>query len=295
VHEHGGQWPAWKNELTLNVEGLMPMSNAHAVLTDVSDGLATLTLNKPVKLNAWDTPMRAEIAGILKDWNGDGSVRAVIVTGTGERAFSAGQDLDETEKFTSGSDGANWFQSWRDFYNAIRDLDKPCVAALNGVAAGSAFQAAMLMDVRVGHRAVRMGQAEINSGIPSVTGPMLMLPRIGLSRTIELTLSGRMMEAEECHAIGLIHYLVERREDVLPKAREVALMLAAKPPIAMRLTKARFRQVTQPAFDEAFANGSVYQAEAFASGEPQAAMRTFFAERAARRKARAAGSTSQST
>jgi enoyl-CoA hydratase len=265
------------------------MSNERTVLTDVSDGLATLTLNKPHKLNAWDTPMRAEIAGILRAWNTEPNVRAVVMTGAGERAFSAGQDLDETEKFQSGNDGANWFQSWRDFYNAIRDLDKPCLAALNGVAAGSAFQAAMLTDVRVGHKGVRMGQAEINSGIPSVTGPMLMLPRIGLARTVELTLTGRMMEASECHAIGLIHYLVETREEVLEKTREVAYMLAAKPAIAMRLTKARFRQVTQPAFDEAFANGGVYQAEAFASGEPQAAMRVFFAERAARRKARAEG------
>ena len=70
------------------------------------------------------------------------------------------------------------------------------------------------------------------------------------------------------------------------KTREVAEMMAAKPPMAMRLTKARFRQVTQPAFEEAFENGGVYQAEAFASGEPQAAMRIFFAERATRRKAR---------
>jgi enoyl-CoA hydratase/carnithine racemase len=132
-----------------------------------------------------------------------------------------------------------------------------------------------------------MGQAEINSGIPSVTGPMLMLPRIGLSRTIELTLTGRMMDATECCAVGLIHYLVDRPEELMSRTREVAEMMAAKPAMAMRLTKARFRQVTQPAFDEAFANGGVYQAEAFASGEPQAAMRVFFAERAARRKARA--------
>lgn len=271
------------------------MSNERSVFFDISDGLAMLTLNKPAKLNAWDTPMRAEIAGLLREWNVDQRVGAVIVTGAGDRAFSAGQDLDETEKFQSGSDGANWFQSWRDFYNSIRNLDKPCLAALNGVAAGSAFQAAMLMDVRIGHSGVRMGQAEINSGIPSVTGPMLMLPRIGLSRTVELTLTGRMMDAAECHAVGLIHYLVERPEDVLEKTREVARLLAAKPPIAMRLSKARFRQVTQPAFEEAFENGSVYQAEAFASGEPQAAMRVFFAERAARRKARAAGKASDAT
>jgi len=266
----------------------MANTNECPVLTDVTDGIATITLNKPWKLNAWDTPMRAEIAKVLHRWNGDQRVRAVIMTGAGDRAFSAGQDLDETEKFQSGNDGAAWFQSWRDFYNSIRDLDKPCLAALNGVAAGSAFQAAMLMDVRVGHPGVRMGQAEINSGIPSVTGPMLMLPRIGLSRTVELTLTGRMMDAEECRAIGLIHYLVPRPEQVVPKTREVADLMAAKPAIAMRLSKARLRQVTQPAFDEAFENGGVYQSEAFASGEPQAAMRIFFGERAARRKAREA-------
>ena len=155
---------------------LMSNTNERSVLTDVTGGIATVTLNKPWKLNAWDTPMRAEIADVLRGWNRDARVRAVVMTGAGDRAFSAGQDLDETEKFQSGNDGANWFESWRGFYNSIRDLDKPCLAALNGVAAGSAFQAAMLTDVRVGHPGVRMGQAEINSGIPSVTGPMLMLP-----------------------------------------------------------------------------------------------------------------------
>ncbi len=258
-----------------------------AILTEISDGLATLTLNKPWKLNAWDTPMRAEIAATLRAWNMEPGVRAVILTGAGERAFSAGQDLDETEKFQSGGQGAAWFESWRAFYNAIRDLDKPCVAALNGVAAGSAFQAVQLCDVRVGHAGSRMGQPEINSGIPSVTGPMLMLPRIGFARTTELTLTGRLMEADEAHAIGLIQHLVPSLADVLPKTRAIAKMLADKPPIAMRLNKQRLRQVTQEAFDEAFRNGGAYQAEAFASGEPQETIRAFFAERARRRTARA--------
>ena len=117
------------------------MSNA-VILTDVTGGIGTITLNKPWKLNAWDTPMRAEITAQLNDWNRDSAVRAVILTGAGDRAFCAGQDLEETEKFQSGHEGANWFQSWQAFYNAIRGLDKPCLAALNGVAAGSAYQAA---------------------------------------------------------------------------------------------------------------------------------------------------------
>jgi enoyl-CoA hydratase/carnithine racemase len=259
-----------------------------AIVTEVKDGLATLTLNKPHKLNAWDTPMRAEVAASLRAWNKDAKVGAIILTGAGDRAFSAGQDLDETEKFQSGGQGAAWFLSWRDFYNAIRDLDKPILAALNGVAAGSAYQAVLLCDIRVGHPGSLLGQPEINAGIPSVTGPMLMLPRIGLARTTELTLSGRMMDATEAHAIGLIQHLVATPAGVMPKTREIARMLADKPPIAMRLNKQRLRQVTQAAFDEAFQNGGAYQAEAFGSGEPQAAMRAFFAERAKRRAARAA-------
>jgi enoyl-CoA hydratase/carnithine racemase len=127
-----------------------------------------------------------------------------------------------------------------------------------------------------------MGQPEINAGIPSVLGPMLMIERFGLSRTIELTLTGRMMDGDECHHIGLIHHLVPQ-DELMAKAREVVALLASKPPIAMRLCKQRFREVTQPAFDEAFAAGQRYQEEAFASGEPQKAMAKFFAERSARR------------
>jgi hypothetical protein len=70
-----------------------------AVITDIADGIGTLTLNKPWKLNAWDTPMRAEVSAVLAAWHGDPQVRAVILTGAGERAFCAGQDLEETEKF----------------------------------------------------------------------------------------------------------------------------------------------------------------------------------------------------
>jgi len=254
------------------------------VLTDISDGIGTITLNKPAKLNAWDGPMRAGVQAILEEWNIREDVRAIIVTGSGDGAFSAGQDLDETEKFKSGDEGAAWFRSWRAFYDAMRNLDKPIVAALNGVAAGSAFQFAMLTDVRVGHPGSRMGQPEINSGIPSVLGPMLMRERIAFTRTVELVLMGRIMEAEEAADIGLIHYLVDTPDQVMPKAREIANVLAAKPPIAMRLTKRRFREVTQDAYEEAFANGAVIQEEAYASGEPQAAMREFFAVRAERRK-----------
>jgi enoyl-CoA hydratase/carnithine racemase len=128
-----------------------------------------------------------------------------------------------------------------------------------------------------------MGQPEINSGIASVLGPMLMFHRIGLSHAAELTLTGRMMDAEEAARIGLLHHLVDGPAEVMPKAREVAALLASKPPVAMRLTKQWFREMTQADFDHAFAKGAAIQAEAYASGEPQAEMRKFFAERAKRK------------
>jgi enoyl-CoA hydratase/carnithine racemase len=252
------------------------------VLVAIDDGIATVTLNRPDRLNAWDTPMRDKLAGALNELNADRSVGAIVLTGAGDRAFSAGQDLEETMQFSSGEDGRKWFLSWRAFYDSLRGLDKGCVAALNGVAAGSAYQFAMLTDVRVGHPGTSMGQPEINSGIPSVLGPMLMLSRIGLSRTIELTLTGRMMDGEECHRIGLIHHLVDR-DQVMRTAREVAALLASKPPVAMRLNKRRFREITEPAFEEAFASGQAIEAEAFECGEPQQSMEDFFAQRAGRK------------
>jgi enoyl-CoA hydratase/carnithine racemase len=239
---------------------------------------AVVTLNRPHKLNAWDSPMRQGISELLGELNKDDGVRAIVITGAGDRAFSAGQDLEETMGFQSGEQGHAWFLTWREFYDSLRRLDKPCVAALNGVAAGSAFQFAMLTDIRIAHAGSNMGQPEINSGIPSVLGPLLMVPRLGLSRTIELVLNGRMMGGDECHQIGLVHHLVEPFQ-VMDKSLQVAAELGAKPPIAMRLNRQRFREMTQADFDDAFSKGAAIEAEAFASGEPQQAMAAFFAAR----------------
>jgi enoyl-CoA hydratase/carnithine racemase len=246
-------------------------------------GVAVITFSRPEILNAWHSEMRGEIGARLAACNEDRAVRAVIMTGAGERAFCAGQDLWETKAITGGEGGVAWLEGWLTFYGAIRALDKPLIGALNGVAAGSAFQVAMMCDLRVGHPEVKMGQPEINSGIASTLGPWLMLERIGWSRTVELTLTGRMMDADECHRIGLINHLVPRGE-VMRKAREVAEELAAKPPIAMKLDKRRFRELSEPAFQEAIEAGRRIQKEAYASGEPQASMEKFFAEREKRKR-----------
>jgi enoyl-CoA hydratase/carnithine racemase len=249
---------------------------------DRHDEIAIITLNRPERFNAWHSPMRTEVADAFHACNQDPEVRAVVITGAGANAFSAGQDLAETQEFDAER-AVEWMGEWRAMYGAIRAMDKPVVAALNGVAAGSAFQVALLCDVRVGHAGSDMGQPEINSGIPSTLGPWLMQDMLGRSRTIELTLRGRMMDGAECHALGLIHTLVPR-EDVLSTAISMAKDLARKPPIAMKLNKRRFRELTDASFEEAEQAGERIQHEAFESGEPQAAMEQFFAERRARKQ-----------
>ncbi|HJS30451.1 MAG TPA: enoyl-CoA hydratase/isomerase family protein [Alphaproteobacteria bacterium] len=245
--------------------------------------VATVVLNRPEVLNAWHSPMRVEITEAMRQMNGDSKTLAIVLTGAGEKAFCAGQDLNETKTFDAGR-AAEWIEEWRRMYGAIRALDKPLVAALNGVAAGSAFQVALLADVRIGHPGVRMGQPEINSGIASTLGPWLMREMLGLSRTVELTLSGRMMDAAECHAIGLIHRVVPAPE-VMRAALSTAGELAAKPPVAMRLNKRRFREITEAGFNDALEAGIRIQKESYASGEPQRWMERFLAERAKRRSA----------
>jgi enoyl-CoA hydratase len=252
------------------------------LIVQTEGDVGLITLNRPESLNAWNRPMRNELIASLNEFDCNAAIRAIILTGSGERAFCAGQDLKEAKEFDP--DGAEaWIEEWRVLYGSIRRLSKPLVAALNGVAAGSGFQVALLADVRIGHPGVMMGQPEINSGILSITGPWIMREMLGLSRTIELTLMGRMMNAEECLHTGIIHQIVPR-EELRRAATKTAKELAAKPPHAMRLIKKRFQEVTEASFQETMDAAVRFHREAYETGEPQEYMRRFLAERAKRRK-----------
>jgi enoyl-CoA hydratase/carnithine racemase len=240
-----------------------------------------LTLNRPEKLNAWNTPMRDQLIAALEAAEADDQVRAIVLTGAGDRAFGAGQDLSESKTFDADR-AESWMGEWKKLYNLFRMGSKPIVAALNGVAAGSAFQVSLLCDLRVAHAGVKMGQPEINSGIATVTGSWIMREILGLARTIDLTLTGRMLDAQEAFSFGLISRLVEE-DQVQSAALELAEFLAGKPPVAMRLNRQRFAELTQEGFDDAMTSGVRIQREAYASGEPSAMMEKFLASRAARK------------
>lgn len=247
------------------------------ILVNKQQAIGVITLNRPEVLNAWHSEMRQQLIDALVSLTADEQVRAIILTGAGDRAFSAGQDLNETRSFDAER-AKSWVAEWEKLYDTLRSSPKPIIAALNGVAAGSAFQVALLCDFRVAHPGVRMGQPEIDSGIASTTGPWIMREHLGLARTIDLTLSGRLMNAEESHSLGLINRLVDA-EQVLPEALALGEMLAAKPPVAMRLDRQRFKEVTEPGFRDCLEAGTRIQAEAYASGEPARMMEAFLKRR----------------
>ena len=243
------------------------------VVTSVADGILTIRLNRPERLNAWDIAMRREVGALFQRANSDHDVRAIILTGTGERAFCAGQDLNEAESFDGDASEA-WIDEFRTFYNQLRRVEKPYVVALNGLAAGSAFQAALFADQRIGHPGTQMGQPEINSGILSMTGFWIIREILGLARATDLVLTGRLMLAEECAKVGLLNHIVPQHE-VTARATEIAAELAAKSATIYRLNKQRICAATQAGFDDAFEAARIQHRVAFEAGAPQQRMKEF--------------------
>jgi enoyl-CoA hydratase/carnithine racemase len=212
--------------------------------------IVVLRLDKPEKLNAWDRELRTFVRTTLAELDGDAGVKAVAFTGTGSRAFCAGADLSDT---TIGEPSAaeDRMTAFRDLYRGIQSFRKPLVAALNGLALGSAFQAALLMDYRVAHRGVQVGMPELNSGIPCFTGSSILAASVGIAQARKLALSGDFIDAEEALQHGLIDEVVDA-ERVLGRAIEVATALSKKSPVAFAETKLWFRDMMQPALDAAF-------------------------------------------
>lgn len=249
------------------------------VLRTDRDGVGVLTLNRPDSLNAWTMAMQAELAEHVRKLDADPDTRAIVLTGSGERAFCAGQDLAETASFTPEATEA-WLENFRALYETVLGTNKPVVAALNGVAAGSGYQVALLCDVRVAHPGVRMGQPEVTSGIPSITGMYLSERALGSSRMLDLMLSGRLMGIDELTATGLVAHVVAE-DELLDKACGVAAKLASQPSVAVALTKERYRDLILPGLREAFAAAVEIDKRAWGSGQPQQVMRQFFESRAA--------------
>ena len=256
----------------------MLTTNNDSVLIDMEDRVAVVRLNRPNVLNAVDAALRAALTDALPALDAEDAVDAIVLTGSGTRAFCGGQDLDESAALTEQT-LAGWLDHQHAMYQAVRDVTKPIVAALNGSTAGAGFQMALMCDLRVAHPALRMGQPEVKAGLASIVGSYLMSLQIGHSLNQQLSLTGELISGERAHELGLVNDLVPA-ERVLPFAVERAQQLASLPQAAFRATKQRFRERTQAGFEEACTAALGYQLDCYATGEPQRVMCEFLARRA---------------
>lgn len=241
---------------------------------EMKDGTLILRLDRPEKLNAWDAQLRDAVKNSLNEINDDESVRAVVITGTGPKAFCAGADLSDGT-IGVASAASDRMAAYRELYISIQSFRKPLVAALNGLAVGSAFQAILLMDYRIGHKGVRLGLPEINSGMPCITGSAILSWSIGPVRALNIATSGRFVGTEEALHLGVIDEVVAP-EKVLDRAVAVAGELAQKPPHSFAETKLWFRDMMQPALNAAFDRAGKVRASTGMSQSIQAGVQGFF-------------------
>jgi enoyl-CoA hydratase len=203
------------------------------LLVQRESAVAVLTIQRPQRLNALDAATLDDIRQAALDFQQDESIRCVIVTGSGDKAFVAGADINEIARDTPDGARQRALNGQRVF-DLIEQLGKPVIAAVNGFALGGGCELAMACTLRIAADTARFGQPEINLGlIPGFAGTQRLARLVGKTRAMELILTGNPISASDALAIGLINRVVPAA-DLMSSARTLAAELAAKPPIALR-------------------------------------------------------------
>jgi enoyl-CoA hydratase len=208
------------------------------LLLEKADGVATLTLNRPDRLNAWNTQMREEMRDAVRELVEDDDLRAIIVTGAG-RAFGAGEDVRGMEDLTGvGPKGfRRRVRMIHNVFDEIEQMEVPVIAALNGVAAGGGLELALSCDFRFAAESARMGLPENNVGlIPGSGGISRLVKLVGPAKAKRLVMTGEIVPAEVALAYGLIDEVLPD-DALMDRAREFAALLASKAPLAIGTAK----------------------------------------------------------
>jgi phenylacetate degradation probable enoyl-CoA hydratase paaB len=223
-----------------------------SILFEVADGVATLTLNRPDKLNSFTSAMHAEVRDALARVTGDPSVRCLLLTGAG-RGFCAGQDLSD-RAMEPGQEppdlGSTLEANYNPLVRTIRGLEMPVIAAVNGVAAGAGANIALGCDLVLAAKSASFIQAFCRLGlIPDAGGTWLLPHRLGTQRAMALAMLGEKLSAEEAERIGMIHKAVDDAE-LMPTATALARQLATQPTKGLALTKRAIYAAATNTLDE---------------------------------------------
>jgi len=222
------------------------------VLYETKGPIAYVTVNRPEVLNALDSDTWGDLERAFEEALEDPTVRGVILTGSGEKAFIAGADISELAEVTAveAQKSSRFGQSVLDL---IENLGKPVIAAVNGFALGGGCETAMACTIRIASEKAKFGQPEVTLGLLPGGGGTQRLPRlVGKGRALQLILSGEIISAQEAYRIGLVNEVVPPAE-LIPRAEAILHRILANAPIAIRLSLEAVNKGVETSQDEGLA------------------------------------------
>jgi enoyl-CoA hydratase len=249
------------------------------LLVDITDRVATVTINRPEKRNALNATVRREVVEALDALRGDDAVRVIILTGAGDKAFIAGADIGEFAERSPVEQRAA--MTGRRLFEELAAYPKPTIAMINGFALGGGCEVALACDLRIAARSARLGQPEIRLGLLPGGGGTQRLPRlVGFGRAMRLILTAELIDATEAERIGLVEWVFEDAE-LRDRTREIASTLASWSPVAVELAKAAVRTALEAPLSAGLATERELFVAAFSSEDRKEGVRAFLEKRPA--------------
>jgi len=255
------------------------MPDDGTVRIETDHDLLTLTLNRPERRNAFNGRMLGELTSAIGEAASNPIVRAVVITGAGEKAFIAGADIHDFVGKTA-LEQREVMRTTRAF-DAMESFPKPVIAMINGFALGGGCELAMACDIRIASANARLGQPEMKLGLIPGGGGTQRLPRlVGESKAMELILTGDLIDAAEAHRLGLVNHVVAP-QDLFAKTMEMADRIAEMSPVTLRLAKQAVKNAARMDLRSGLDAESDLFALAFSSEDKEEGIGAFLAKRKA--------------
>ncbi|MGO9215978.1 MAG: enoyl-CoA hydratase/isomerase family protein [Syntrophales bacterium] len=249
------------------------------LLFEEKDYIARITLNRPEVLNALNPELYEELRSLLRQIASEKNIRVVIITGAG-KAFAAGADISAMVSMTplEAKELAHRAVQATGF---IQKMPQPVIAALNGLALGGGWELALTCDIRIASTKAKIGLPETNLGvIPGGGGTQRMVELVGLAKTKELIFTGRILSAEEAYALGMLNSAVDP-DSLMTTVQELALTLAGRSPVALRLAKAAINKTQESVLSDGLDYEIERFADCFSHQDQKEGMRAFLEKRPA--------------
>ncbi|WP_106135317.1 enoyl-CoA hydratase/isomerase family protein [Mongoliibacter ruber] len=209
------------------------MADSTNILSEEKDGILYLTINRESKLNALNFDTLEEIRNIFNEVSDNKNIKAVIITGSGEKAFIAGADISEIAELNE-LNARKFAENGQEIFSLIENCHKPVIAVVNGFALGGGCELAMACHMRIASSNAKFGQPEVNLGIiPGYGGTQRLTYLIGRGKANELMMTGDMIGAEEAKSLGLVNHVCSNKAEALDKAEEIIQKIVSKAPLAI--------------------------------------------------------------